>query len=137
MLDAAFPDDGPGAVAVVSRDGEVIFEGAAGLANLELGVSMKSDHVFRLASVTKHYTAAAILKLAAEERLSLDDPLSRFLPDFPVGGVTVEQLLNHTSGIRSYTSIEGYMCFRPGAGPSGMTKRDLYSQRPPGTAVST
>jgi CubicO group peptidase (beta-lactamase class C family) len=94
---------------VVSRDGEVVFNEAFGMASLELGVPMQPDHILRLASVTKQYTAAAILALAQDGELSLDDPLSKFLPEFPVGDVTVHQLLNHTSGIKSYTNIEGYM----------------------------
>ncbi|NEZ04728.1 serine hydrolase [Wenzhouxiangella sp. XN201] len=109
MLGSIYTEQTPGAVVVVSRDGEVVFNEAFGMASLELNVPMAPDHILRLASVTKQYTAAAILALAEDGKLSLDDPLSKFLPDFPVGEVTVHQLLNHTSGIKSYTSIEGYM----------------------------
>lgn len=109
MLGSIYTQNTPGAVVVVSRDGEVVFNEAFGMASLELDVPMATDHILRLASVTKQYTAAAILALAEDGKLSLDDPLSKFLPDFPVGEVTVHQLLNHTSGIKSYTSIEGYM----------------------------
>jgi CubicO group peptidase (beta-lactamase class C family) len=109
MLESIYTDQTPGAVAVVSRDGEVVFNEAFGMASLELGVPMETDHILRLASVTKQYTAAAVLALVEDGRLALDDPLSKFLPDFPASDVTVHQLLNHTSGIKSYTSIEGYM----------------------------
>ncbi|MEE4305069.1 MAG: serine hydrolase [Wenzhouxiangella sp.] len=109
VLESIYTDQTPGAVAVVSRDGEVVFNEAFGMASLELDVPMETDHILRLASVTKQYTAAAILALVQDGKLALDDPLSKFLPDFPVGDVTVHQLLNHTSGIKSYTSIEGYM----------------------------
>lgn len=109
MLGSIYTEETPGAVVVVSRDGEVVLNEAFGMASLELDVPMQADHILRLASVTKQYTAAAILALAEDAKLSLDDPLSKFLPNFPVGGVTVHQLLNHTSGIKSYTSIEGYM----------------------------
>lgn len=109
MLESVYSDETPGAVVVVSRDGEVLFNRAFGMADLELGVPMAPDHILQLASVTKQYTAAAILALVEDGELALDDPLSKFLPEFPVGEVTVHQLLNHTSGIKSYTSIEGYM----------------------------
>ncbi len=109
MLGSIYTGQTPGAVVVVSRDGEVVFNEAFGMASLELGVPMATHHILRLASVTKQYTAAAILALVEDGKLSLDDPLSKFLPDFPVGEVAVHQLLNHTSGIKSYTGIEGYM----------------------------
>ncbi|MEM7055117.1 MAG: serine hydrolase, partial [Pseudomonadota bacterium] len=109
MLNSIFPDDAPGAVAVVSRDGEVIFNQAFGMANIGLDVPLETTHVFRLASVTKQYAAAAILALIEDGELALDDPISKFLPEFPVGEVTIHQLLNHTSGIKSYTAIDGYM----------------------------
>lgn len=109
MLESVYTDQTPGAVVVVSREGEVLMNRAFGMASLELNVPMSKDHILRLASVTKQYTAAAVLALAEDGKLSLDDPLSTFLPDFPVGEVTVHQLLNHTSGIKSYTSIAGYM----------------------------
>lgn len=109
VLQSVYSSDAPGAVVVVSRDGEVIIEHGVGMADLELGVALHPDHVFRLASVTKQYSAAGLLKLVEEGRVSLDDPLSKYLPDFPVGDVTIAQLLNHTSGIKSYTGIEGYM----------------------------
>ncbi|NKI34768.1 serine hydrolase [Wenzhouxiangella sp. XN79A] len=109
MLSSVYPDDAPGAAVVVSRNGEVIYEQALGLADVELEVALEPDQVFRLASVTKQYAAAALLKLVEEGKVALDDPLARFLPDFPVGSATIVQLLNHTSGIKSYTGIEGYM----------------------------
>jgi len=109
MLDTIYSSDEPGAAVVVSRDGEVLLERGFGLADVELNVGMDPDHVFRLASVTKQFAAAAMMALIEEGRVALDDPISKFLPEFPVGAVTVEQLLNHTSGIKSYTSIVGYM----------------------------
>ncbi|MEN1728889.1 MAG: serine hydrolase [Pseudomonadota bacterium] len=101
--------DGPGASLVVSRGGEVIFNRAYGQANVELGVAMQPEHIFRLASVTKQFAAAGLLALVDDGDVALDDPLSKFLPDYPTEGVTVHQLLNHTSGVQSYTGIPGYM----------------------------
>jgi D-alanyl-D-alanine carboxypeptidase len=103
----AYPADQPGATAIVVRHGEVLLRGGYGVADLELGVPMRPDHVFRLGSITKQFTGVAILMLAEEGALSLDDPITRFLPDYPLDGrtVTVEHLLGHTSGIRSYTGM--------------------------------
>jgi D-alanyl-D-alanine carboxypeptidase len=107
VLAESFPADQPGAAAIVVRDGQVLLRRAYGMADLELGVPLAPEHVFRIGSLTKQFTAVGILMLAEEGLLSLDDPLSRFFPDYPAGGrgVTVEQLLAHTSGIRSYTGM--------------------------------
>jgi len=80
------------------------------MAELELGVPIAPDMVFRVGSVTKEFTAACILRLVEEGRLGLNDPVEKYLPDFPTGGrrVTIEQLLTHTSGIRSYTDMPGW-----------------------------
>ena len=119
LLEEAYPDaDGPGAAVLVARGDEVLFRGARGMASVELGVPLSADHVFRLGSVTKQLAAAGVLKLAEEGKLSLDDPLANFLPEYPGGdAVTVRMLLDHTSGIRSYTSIPGVM--------EGPIQRDL------------
>jgi D-alanyl-D-alanine carboxypeptidase len=110
ILRAAYPAQEPGAVAIVARDGEVVYRGAVGMANLELGVPLRPEMVFQVASITKQFAGVAILLLAEEGKLALSDPLTRFFPDYPVGGrtVTVEHLLGHTSGIRNYTAIPGW-----------------------------
>ncbi len=81
-----------------------------GLANLELKAPATAKSVYRIGSITKQFTAAAVLLLVEDGRLSLDDPLTRFLPDYPTQGheVTVRQLLQHTSGIKSFTSLPSY-----------------------------
>lgn len=100
LLERAVTPNGPGAVLLVARGSEVVFRGARGRAHIELGVPIAPDHVFRIASVTKIFTAATVLKLAEGGRMSLDDSLSSFLPDFPnAETITIRQLLNHTSGI--------------------------------------
>ena len=110
-LDGTFPDDRPGASVIIARDGEIIHQSAHGLANVELGVPITVDTVFRVGSITKQFTAAAIMLLEQRGQLSVDDPIEKFLPDYPTNGhvITVEHLLTHTSGIRSYTGIPGYM----------------------------
>jgi CubicO group peptidase (beta-lactamase class C family) len=111
ILEPAYPEDGPGGAAIVARGDEILYLDAQGLAELEHGIPIEPDMVFRLGSITKQFTAAAIMMLAEEGKLSLDDPLTKFLPDYPEAGktVTVEHLLTHTSGIVSYTGIPGYM----------------------------
>ena len=111
ILATAIPPGGPGAVVIAVKDGKTVFRKAYGMANLELGVPLAPASVLRLGSITKQFTATAVLMLAEEGKLALSDPLTKFLPDYPTHGhvITVEHLLNHTSGIRSYTGIPGYM----------------------------
>ena len=110
MLTALYPADGPGAAVIAARDGQVLMRKAYGAASVELGVPMRPEHVFRLGSITKQFTAVAALLLVDEGRISLDDEITRFFPDYPTHGrrITVEHLLTHTSGIRSYTSIDSF-----------------------------
>jgi len=110
ILRAAYPANEPGAVAIVVKKGEVIYSGATGMANLELDVPMRPEMVFQIGSITKQFTGVAILMLAEEGKLSLSDPLTRFIPDYPVGErtVTLEHLLGHSSGIQNYTSVPGW-----------------------------
>jgi CubicO group peptidase (beta-lactamase class C family) len=93
----------------VVQDGLPVLRRGYGLAEIELGVPIRPDMVFRVGSVTKQFTAACILKLSEGGRLALSDEVQRFLPDYPAspGGrrVTIEQLLTHTSGIRNYTEV--------------------------------
>ena len=108
LLTDLFPADQPGGVALVAKEGKVMYHKAFGKAHLELDVDMQPDHIFRIGSVTKQFTASAVLKLMEEGKLNLDDELSKFIKDYPTHGhrITIEHLLTHTSGIRSYTSLE-------------------------------
>lgn len=107
LLSRNYPDDGPGAAALVVKDGQVVLRKGYGMANLELGVPNQPDMVFEVGSVTKQFTAAAILMLQEQGKLSVKDDLTKHLPDFPTHGqtITVEHLLTHTSGIPSYTGM--------------------------------
>jgi D-alanyl-D-alanine carboxypeptidase len=111
LLKAAYPADKPGAAAIVVKDGGVVFRKAYGMASLELGVPLQPDMVFRLGSITKQFTATAIMMLVEEGKLALDDPIEKHLPGYPTQGhrITIEHLLTHTSGIQSYTDIPGWM----------------------------
>ena len=88
-------------VVLVAQGGRVRFERAYGLASVELGVPNTPATRFRLHSITKQFTAAAVLQLVARRRVALDAPVHAYLPELPSAwrGVTVHQLLTHTSGI--------------------------------------
>ncbi|MFI5170877.1 MAG: serine hydrolase [Chitinophagales bacterium] len=111
MLSTQFKKGEPGATAFVAKNGKIIYEGAFGMANLELDEPMQIDNVFRIGSITKQFTAVAILQLMEKGKLKLDDEITKFIPDYPMQGkkITIEHLLTHTSGIQSYTSMKDYM----------------------------
>lgn len=100
LLQREVDDAGPGAAVLVARGDHVVFREARGRADIELAVPLERHSVFRIGSITKTVTAATILKLVAAGRLSLDDRLAKFLPEFPNGqNITIAQLLDHTAGI--------------------------------------
>lgn len=110
MLDSASPDDAPGIAILVAKDGNVVYRHGFGMADLANDVAITPNTKFRIGSITKQFAAAAILKLQEEGKLSVTDKLSKFFPDFPRGDeVTIRQLLNHTSGIKSFTSNPDFM----------------------------
>ena len=94
--------DSPGCGVGVSRNGVVAYERGFGLANVELGAPITTDSVFHVASISKQFTAMSILLLAQQGKLSLDDPVSTFVPDWADRDdhVTVRNLLTHTAGVR-------------------------------------
>jgi D-alanyl-D-alanine carboxypeptidase len=104
----------PGVALKIIQNGRVVKTAAYGLANLELNVPVKPDMVFEIGSITKQFTAAGILLLAQEGKLSVDDKISRHLKDTPEAwsNVTIRHLLTHTSGIKSYTGLDGYQVWR-------------------------
>src|SRR5262245_9497069 len=89
LMNAAYPAGQPGAVIIVVKDGAVLFRKAYGMANLELAVPLQPEHVFALASLSKPFTAAGVLKLAEEGKLSLTDDITKFLPTYPTHGYKV------------------------------------------------
>ncbi|HVX45474.1 MAG TPA: serine hydrolase domain-containing protein [Mycobacteriales bacterium] len=106
LSDLFGPDD-PGAAVIVAVDGAAAVRRAFGMADLELGVPMRPELVFRIGSLTKQFTAVAILLL---DEVELDEPVVRYLPDYsgPGPDVTVRQLLTHNGGIPSYTSMPAF-----------------------------
>lgn len=107
LMREAYPPAEPGAAVIAVRAGETILRAGYGMAHLELGVPVEPDMVFRLGSITKQITAVAVLMLLEQGLLQLDDPITRFIPDYPTHAhtITIEHLLTHTSGIQSYTDM--------------------------------
>lgn len=110
-IDAIFADyDGtttPGCSLGVIRDSELTYARGYGMANLEYGIALSPESVFRTASVGKQFTAMAIAILDQQGALSLDDPLSKHFPEFPswADDITIRHLVHHTSGIRDYLTL--------------------------------
>ena len=111
QIDAVFQplvaEGTPGFAVGVYREGKIVFAHGYGLSDLALRVPIGPKTDFRLASLTKQFTATAIMLLVHDGKLSYDDPLTKVLPEFPVYGqkITIRQLLNHTSGLKDYEDI--------------------------------
>ena len=105
--DALSGHPAPGISIGVQQNGEVIFAGGFGYADLEHEAPATADTVYRIGSVTKQFTAAAAMLLVEEGKLDLSRDLREYLPDYDTHGfsVPVERLLNHTSGIKGYTEM--------------------------------
>ncbi len=110
FLGDLFNKSTPACSVLVSRDGTVIAQSAFGVADIKKKVPASTNSKFLIGSVTKQFTAAAILRLQQDGKLNVEDKLSKFLPDFPRGEtITLHHLLTHTSGIVSYTSKPDFM----------------------------
>lgn len=98
--------DMPGAAVAVIHHGKIIYERGFGAANLEYGIRIRPETVFHVASVSKQFTAMAIVLLEREGKLSIDDEVHKHLPELPDYGhpITLRHLLQHTSGIRDQWS---------------------------------
>lgn len=94
---------------LVAHKGTVLLSKGYGMANYELQVPNTPQTKFRLGSVSKQFTATAIMQLQEKGKLRVHDPLSAFLPDYPHSkSITIHHLLNHTSGIANFTSFDNY-----------------------------
>ena len=114
--------DAPGGTVGIIKDGELIFTKGYGMANLDYNIPNESKTVFKIASTSKQFTAASIILLSEQGKLSLEDTLMNFFPNFPAyaNEVTVQHLLNHTSGVRDYLIL---------ARLSGLTVEDYYTDQ--------
>jgi D-alanyl-D-alanine carboxypeptidase len=107
LMTERYAADKPGAAILVAKDGKVVLRKGYGLAEVELGVPVRPEMVFELGSVTKQFTATAILMLQERGKLSVQDEVTKYLPGYPTHGqkITLEHLLTHVSGIPSYTGL--------------------------------
>lgn len=107
-IDGLIGENAPGGAVGVVIDGEIVYEGYFGLANLEHKVQVTDSAVFNIASVAKQFTALCILQLALEGQLSLEDDFRTYLPDYykeVKDTIRIRHLLNHTSGVRDYADL--------------------------------
>jgi CubicO group peptidase (beta-lactamase class C family) len=117
-VDAVFKEydsaTSPGCAVAVFQDDKILYKRAYGMANLDHDVKLSTSSVFHVASVSKQFTAAAILLLAQDGKLTLDDDIRKHLPELPDFGtrITIRQLANHTSGIRDQWDLLGLAGWR-------------------------
>src|SRR5262245_19115727 len=106
-LTKAYVAPGPGCAAAVSLNGDSVFEGAFGLAEIEHNVPNTPQTIFESGSVAKQFTAAALVLLRQEGKLRLEDPVRKYIPELPDYGapLTIRHLLTHTSGIRDWGTV--------------------------------
>ena len=97
----------PGCALGVYRDGKIVYRKGYGLANLEENVTITSESVFDIGSTSKQFTAASILLLEQQHKLSVDDDIRKYIPELPDYGqkISILHLLNHTSGLRDYLTL--------------------------------
>ncbi len=127
---------------LVARKGEPVFRKAYGMADREWDVPNTPETKFRLGSITKQFTAALILRLEEQGKISLEDPVSKYYPDAPKtwAKITIHHLLTHTSGIPSYTALPDFFPkhSRDPLTPAGIMKltQDSPLEFEPGTKFS-
>jgi CubicO group peptidase (beta-lactamase class C family) len=123
-----------------ARNGKVILSKGYGLAEVEHDVKADEDSMFRMGSITKQFTAAAIMRLVEQGRISLDDSITKHVPGYNTQSreITVRHLLTHTSGIKSYTEIKRVMVDEPEREFTHQEMLDMVQNEPlafePGTA---
>ena len=110
-VDEIFRDYGkagsPGCALAIYHDGTIIYEKGYGLANIEQAVSITPQSVFDIGSTSKQFTAASVLLLEKQGKLSVNDDVRKCIPELPDYGqtITILHLLNHTSGLRDYLGL--------------------------------
>lgn len=118
QIDALFSDwngtDVPGGTIAVIEKGKVSYSKAYGMASLEYGVPNRTETIYNIASVSKQFTAYAMVLLEKQGKLSLDDDIKKYLPDVPDFGetITIRHTLTHTSGLRSLHALLGMAGWR-------------------------
>jgi len=104
----------PGCAVAAMRDGKILYQRGYGMADLDHNVPITADTIFHVASMSKQFTAAAIVMLAQDRKLSLDDEVRKYVPELPDFGapVTLRQLVHHTSGLRDQWELLGLAGWR-------------------------
>src|SRR5512143_2640908 len=99
--------DSPGCALGVIRDGQIIYKRGYGMSNLEYGIPISPSSIFHIASISKEFTAMAVLMLAQQGKLSLDDDVRKYVSEVPEFGhrITIRNLIHHTSGLRDQWSL--------------------------------
>jgi CubicO group peptidase (beta-lactamase class C family) len=99
--------DSPGCALGIIKDGKLIYKRGYGMANLEYGIPITSQSVFRIGSTSKQFSAMCMVLLEEEGKLSLDDDIRKYIPELPEyeTPITIRHLLHHTSGIRDYLTL--------------------------------
>ncbi|HRN61349.1 MAG TPA: serine hydrolase domain-containing protein [Luteimonas sp.] len=133
-----YDGDAPGASLLVLKDGEAVIRRGYGRSDLARGTEAGPATNYRLASVTKPFTAAAILLLAQDGKLAIDDPVRKWLPSLPAAadGITLRHLLEHSSGLPDYEDLmpkpyEGQIV---DAGVLALLEQQLQLHFPPGSS---
>jgi CubicO group peptidase (beta-lactamase class C family) len=127
---------------LVTDNGKPVFTKGYGLANMEWKIPNEPDHKFRLASLTKQFTAMLIMQLVEQDKLRLDGKITDYLADYPKAAgdkITVHHLLTHTSGIPNYTSLPDFNMFKRDRNkPDDLIKKfsDLPLEFEPGSAFA-
>src|SRR5215204_2329501 len=100
-------NDMPGVAVGVVKDGKLIYKRGLGMANLDYDVPNTTTTLFNVASVSKAFTAASVVLLSQQGKLSLDDDIRKYMPEIPqyADTITIRHLLHHTSGIREYQAL--------------------------------
>lgn len=110
LIKEALPHNEHALSVLVAKGDNILFEQVVGFSNVEKKTMADRATIFRIGSVTKQFTAVAILKLEEMGKLKVTDPLSKYIKDFPKGDeVTIHHLLTHTSGIKSYTDKPDFL----------------------------
>jgi len=135
VVDAVFAEydrtNSPGCALGVVQDGDLVYERGYGMANLEHGIAISPQTVFRTGSVAKQFTAAAIAIAAREGAISLDDPVKKWiptLPDYP-RDPTIWEMVHHTSGLRDYLTLMSLKGLRDDDFYTDADVRDVVSRQ--------
>ena len=125
VLTSIFKDNTkPGGVFLIAVNEKLVYRKAFGKANLELDVDMCPENVFQIGSMTKQFTALAIMMLEEQGKLNVSDSISKYIPDYPNGNnITLHHLLTHTSGIKDFTKMNSIM----GIAKKDMSPKDLVN----------